>query len=162
MAVSHWIEAQTGWSIKKFVRAARRYGTVTSQAGSQTLTAGEPPPPDLAEALTKFTTYLRTCLTKVVIRTRGQRPKCPLTWVAGSGLEPLWALADGFTVREEALRAVSARRLKVIDLQRRSLGVPAGTGVCMPSCNKPVTTLTGTARRGLQLKTVWIGEDVGA
>jgi transposase len=24
MAVSHWIEHQTGWSIKKFVRAARR------------------------------------------------------------------------------------------------------------------------------------------
>jgi hypothetical protein len=52
MAVSHWIEQQTGWSIKKFVRTARRYRRVTIQVGSQTLTAAEPPPDDLAEALT--------------------------------------------------------------------------------------------------------------
>ena len=51
MAVSHWIEHQTGWSIKKFVRTARRYRTVTIQAGSHTLTAAEPLPDDLAEAL---------------------------------------------------------------------------------------------------------------
>ena len=25
LAVSHWIERQTGWSIKKFVRTTRRY-----------------------------------------------------------------------------------------------------------------------------------------
>jgi hypothetical protein len=54
MAVSHWIEHQTGWSIKKFVRTARRYRTVTIQAGSQTLTAAQPPLPDLAEALSKI------------------------------------------------------------------------------------------------------------
>lgn len=47
MAVSHWIEHQTGWSLKKFVRTARRYRTVTIQAGNQSLTAAEPPPPDL-------------------------------------------------------------------------------------------------------------------
>ncbi len=52
-AVSHWIEHQTGWSIKKFVRTARRYRTVTIQAGNHTLTAAEPPPPDLAEILAK-------------------------------------------------------------------------------------------------------------
>ena len=51
MAVSHWIEHQIGWSIKKFVRAARRYPTVTIQAGRQTLTAADPLPDDLAEAL---------------------------------------------------------------------------------------------------------------
>ena len=34
LAVSHWIEHQTGWSIKKFVRTARRYRTVTIQAGT--------------------------------------------------------------------------------------------------------------------------------
>ena len=33
MAVSHWIEHQTGGSIKRFVRTARRYRTVTIQAG---------------------------------------------------------------------------------------------------------------------------------
>src|SRR6476620_6265612 len=54
MAVSHWIEHQTGWSIKKFVRTARRYRSVTIQAGSQTLVAAEPPPADLAEALAKI------------------------------------------------------------------------------------------------------------
>jgi hypothetical protein len=54
MAVSHWIEHQTNWSIKKFVRTARRYRTVTIQAGNQTLIAAEPPPPDLAEALAKI------------------------------------------------------------------------------------------------------------
>ncbi len=51
MALSHWIEHQTGWSIKKFVRTARRYRTVTIQAGQQTLTAADPLPDDLAEAL---------------------------------------------------------------------------------------------------------------
>jgi transposase len=54
LAVSHWIEHQTGWSIKKFVRTARRYRTVTIQAGSHSLTAAEPPPADLAEALAKI------------------------------------------------------------------------------------------------------------
>jgi DDE family transposase len=52
LAVSHWIEHQTGWRIKKFVRTARRYRTVTIQAGRQTLTAAESLPDDLAEALT--------------------------------------------------------------------------------------------------------------
>jgi transposase len=51
MAVSHWIEHQTGWSIKQFIRTVRRYRTVTIQAGRQTLTAAEPLPDDLAEAL---------------------------------------------------------------------------------------------------------------
>jgi transposase len=54
MAVSHWIERQSGWSIKKFVRTARRYRTVTIQAGRQILTAAEPLPDDLAEALAKI------------------------------------------------------------------------------------------------------------
>jgi hypothetical protein len=51
MAVSRWIEAQTGWSIKKFVRAVGGHRTVTIHADSHNLTAVEPPPPDRAEAL---------------------------------------------------------------------------------------------------------------
>jgi transposase len=51
MAVSHWIERQTGWSIKKFVRTARRYRTVQIKAGRQILTAADPLPDDLREAL---------------------------------------------------------------------------------------------------------------
>src|SRR5215471_14820704 len=32
LAVSRWIERQTGWSIRKFVKAARRYRTIQIQA----------------------------------------------------------------------------------------------------------------------------------
>ncbi|WP_293059083.1 IS1634 family transposase [Mycobacterium sp.] len=52
LAVSHWIERQTGWSIKKFIRTARRYRTITIQAGDHTLTAAHPLPDDLHQALT--------------------------------------------------------------------------------------------------------------
>ena len=54
MAVSHFIEAQTGWSIKKFVRTARRYRTVRIKAGNQTLTAADPLPADLRDVLLKI------------------------------------------------------------------------------------------------------------
>jgi transposase len=54
LAVSHWIERQTGWSIKKFVHTARRYRTVQIRAGKQTLTAVDPLPDDLREILTKI------------------------------------------------------------------------------------------------------------
>jgi hypothetical protein len=57
MAVSHWIEHQTGWSIKKFVRTARRYRTVQIRAGQQTLAAADPLPDDLAAALAKINTH---------------------------------------------------------------------------------------------------------
>ena len=58
LAVSHWIEHQTGWSIKKFVRTARRYRTVRIKAGGQTLTAADPLPDDLHEALTKISSRI--------------------------------------------------------------------------------------------------------
>ena len=51
LAVSHWIETTTGWSIKKFVRTARRYRTITIQAGPHTITAADPLPDDLRDAL---------------------------------------------------------------------------------------------------------------
>jgi transposase len=54
LAVSHWIETTTGWSIRKFVRTARRYRTITIQAGPHTITAADPIPDDLREALTKI------------------------------------------------------------------------------------------------------------
>ena len=38
LAVSRWIEAQTGWSIRKFIKTARRYRTIEIQAGRQTIT----------------------------------------------------------------------------------------------------------------------------
>ena len=52
LAVSRWIENHTGWSIKRFVRTARRYRTIEIQAGEQTITAADPLPPDLHHALT--------------------------------------------------------------------------------------------------------------
>ena len=54
LAVTHYIERQTGWSIKKFVRTARRYRTVQIKAGRQLLTAADPLPDDLREAITKI------------------------------------------------------------------------------------------------------------
>jgi hypothetical protein len=54
LAVSHWVQRQTGWSIKKFVRTARRYRTVRIKAGAQILTAADPLPDDLRDALIKI------------------------------------------------------------------------------------------------------------
>jgi hypothetical protein len=51
LAVSRWIEDQIGWSIKKFVRTARRYRTIQIQSGAHTLTAADPLPDDLHRAL---------------------------------------------------------------------------------------------------------------
>ena len=51
LAVSRFIEHATGWSIKKFVRTARRYRTVEIQAGSHTVTAEQPLPDELRAAL---------------------------------------------------------------------------------------------------------------
>jgi hypothetical protein len=51
MAVSRWIENQTGWSIRKFIKTARRYRTVEIQAGPHVITAADPLPGELREAL---------------------------------------------------------------------------------------------------------------
>jgi hypothetical protein len=51
LAISRWIERQTGWSIRKFVRTARRYRTIEIQAGPHTITAADPLPDDLRRAL---------------------------------------------------------------------------------------------------------------
>jgi transposase len=54
LAISHYIEHQTGWSIKKFVRTARRYRTVQIKVGRQILTAVDPLPDDLRDAIAKI------------------------------------------------------------------------------------------------------------
>jgi hypothetical protein len=51
LAVSRWIEARTGWSIRKFVKTARRYRTVRIQAGTHVITAADPLPGELRQAL---------------------------------------------------------------------------------------------------------------
>lgn len=55
LAISRWIEDRTGWSIKKFVRTARRYRTIDIQVGAHTVTAADPLPADLREALDEIT-----------------------------------------------------------------------------------------------------------
>jgi hypothetical protein len=57
LAVTHWIEHQTGWSIKKFVRTVRRYRTVQIKAGGQILTAADPLPDDVSEALAEISNH---------------------------------------------------------------------------------------------------------
>jgi hypothetical protein len=51
LAVTRLIEARTGWSIKKFVQTTRRYRTIEIRTGQHTLTAEDPVPSDLREAL---------------------------------------------------------------------------------------------------------------
>jgi transposase len=55
LAVTRLIEDRTGWTIRKFVRTARRYHTVTIRAGKQHLTSEEPLPTDLRTALALIT-----------------------------------------------------------------------------------------------------------
>jgi transposase len=55
LAVTHEIESKTGWSIKRFVQTARRYRTVQIRAGGHVLTAEEPLPTDLRDALAQIT-----------------------------------------------------------------------------------------------------------
>jgi hypothetical protein len=54
LAVSRWLEATTGWSIKRFVRTARRYRTIQIQAGDHTITAEDPLPDDLRDVLNRI------------------------------------------------------------------------------------------------------------
>jgi len=53
LAVSPWVEHQTGWSIKKFVRTARRYRTVKIKALALRLNP-DPLPDDVRDALIKI------------------------------------------------------------------------------------------------------------
>ena len=54
LAVSRWIEDRTGWSIRKFVRTTRRYRTIEIQAADHVITAADPLPPDIHEALSRI------------------------------------------------------------------------------------------------------------
>jgi hypothetical protein len=55
LAISRWTENQTGWSIRKFVRTARRYRTIEIQAGEHTIAAADPLPADLRQAIETIT-----------------------------------------------------------------------------------------------------------
>jgi hypothetical protein len=51
LAATRLLEEATGWSIRRFVRTARRYRTVQIRAGTQLLTAQDPIPDDLHDTL---------------------------------------------------------------------------------------------------------------
>jgi len=51
LAISRWIENRTGWSIRRFVKKARRYRTIKIQAGEHTITATDPLTSELRQAL---------------------------------------------------------------------------------------------------------------
>jgi hypothetical protein len=54
LAVTRHVEDRTGWSIKRFVRTTRRYRTVHINAGGHILTAADPLPDDLRDALAQI------------------------------------------------------------------------------------------------------------
>ncbi|MCS6711160.1 hypothetical protein JSY14_03690 [Brachybacterium sp. EF45031] len=54
LAVARRHEHLTGWSLKKFVTTARRYKTVTIRAGDHNITAADPIPDELRDALDRI------------------------------------------------------------------------------------------------------------
>jgi hypothetical protein len=54
-SMRRWTEAQTGWSIRKFIRTARRCRTIEVQAGQHTITAANPLPTTSAKPSTPST-----------------------------------------------------------------------------------------------------------
>ena len=57
LAVSHWIEEHTRWSIKRFVKTLRRYRTVTINTGTNTLIAEDPLPDEIRTLLSYLPTH---------------------------------------------------------------------------------------------------------
>jgi hypothetical protein len=55
LAVTHRIETQTGWSIKRFVQTARRYRTIDIRIAGHTVPAEQPLPNDPRDALATIT-----------------------------------------------------------------------------------------------------------
>ena len=55
LAITRLIEDRTGWSIKKFIRTARRYRTIEIRAGQHLLTAEDRLPTELRDALAVIT-----------------------------------------------------------------------------------------------------------
>jgi hypothetical protein len=55
LAITHLIEKQTGWSIKKFIRTTRRYRSIDIRAAGHILTAEDPLPAELRDALAVIT-----------------------------------------------------------------------------------------------------------
>jgi hypothetical protein len=51
LAVSHWLERQTGWSIKKLMTTLRHHRSIAVQTGDHLLHAGTPLDADARAAI---------------------------------------------------------------------------------------------------------------
>ena len=99
LGLSHWIERQTGWSIKKFVRTARRYRTVKIRAGRQTLTAADPYPTNSATPSPRSTRRaVRTSLAEVGYWAIRNRPPYCVGTLAAIWLAMLTAESVGLAL----------------------------------------------------------------
>jgi hypothetical protein len=54
LAVTHWLERRTSWSIKRLVTSLRRYHTIQIQAGDQIVTAADPLTDEIRAALDRL------------------------------------------------------------------------------------------------------------
>jgi hypothetical protein len=102
LAVSRWIEDRTGWSIRKFVRTARRYRTIEIQAGptpSPPPTPPRRPPPRLSK---QSTAPADLCTRMARTRRSGRPPSRPRVAADGAGFQ-----AEG-VIDDELSRAVVA------------------------------------------------------
>ncbi len=75
LAVGRWIEAQTGWSIRKFAKTARRYHTIQILSGAHTITAADPLPADLRQAIEAINNASRPAHEREPTRV-GDRGRC--------------------------------------------------------------------------------------
>jgi len=81
LAVSHWIEQRTGWTIKRFVQTLRRHRVIVIRAGTTDVTAQDPIPDDVAEMLDRLKGHqlarvrsMGPAAQRAPMRTTGARP----------------------------------------------------------------------------------------
>jgi hypothetical protein len=124
LAVSRWIEAQTGWSIRKFVRTARRYPTIEIPAGAHTITAADPLPSDLHQALETITASadLRTELAQLRFlsprgRGRGQAPTLGRAFPGTAPVAGEWPGEAQLSVDRDDDPGPPVRSVRVADLR---------------------------------------------
>src|SRR5262245_57322596 len=86
LAFTRWIEDQTGWSIKEFVRNARRCRTVEMQAGEQTITAKNRCLTTPVRVVRSNRLNLAPCLE--LARVTGRRAICPVRRLGRTEADP--------------------------------------------------------------------------
>lgn len=82
LAVTRLVGESTGWSIKKFVRTARRYRTIALRVGQHTITAADPLPATCAR---------RTGLDQLKVRTSVARLNLFDGWRGAGSRRRFWS-----------------------------------------------------------------------